>query len=117
MQWQTLSDVTQIADLIATSYETPVLIFKHSTRCGVSSFVRNRFEDDWNFSKNEVTPVYLDLIRHRNVSNALAKEFNVQHESPQILLLINGDCVFHASHLSARVEALIPPLESAPQSL
>ena len=108
MQWHTLNHAGQIADLLAASYETPVLIFKHSIRCGVSGFVKNRFEDDWRFSDEEITPYYLDLIRHRDISNLVASELNVVHESPQILVLQDGECVFNASHLSARVDALEP---------
>lgn len=108
MQWHTLNRAEQIGDLLAASYETPVLIFKHSVRCGVSSFVKNRFEDDWRFSDEEIVPYYLDLIQYRDVSNLLARQLGVVHESPQILVLRDGECVFNASHLSARVDALDP---------
>jgi len=41
---------------------------------------------------------YLDLIRYRNISDKIADEFHVHHESPQILLLKNGECVYEESH-------------------
>ena len=102
MTWNYLDNNTSLSDLIAESYETPVLIFKHSTRCGVSSFVKNRFEDDWDL--NSVTPYYLDLVRHRRLSNEIAQTFDVRHESPQMLLIRNGECVLDASHMSVRVD-------------
>lgn len=104
MTWKHLDDTTPLADLIAESYETPVLIFKHSTRCGVSSFVKNRFEDNWNL--DEVAPYYLDLVRYRRLSNEIAQTFGVRHESPQLLLIRDGECVHHASHMSVRVDSI-----------
>ena len=57
------------------------------------------FERSWKEEEMEgVTPYYLDLISYRNISAQVAEEFNVQHESPQLLLIRNGKCIFHSSH-------------------
>lgn len=65
-----------------------------------------RLESDWDFLENELEPYYLDLIAHRNVSNELAERFSVHHESPQILLIKNGECILDASHLDISIEEI-----------
>jgi bacillithiol system protein YtxJ len=65
-----------------------------------------RLEDDWHFEENELKAWYLDLIAFRDVSNHLAQHFSVYHESPQVLLIQNGECVYDASHLDISVEEL-----------
>lgn len=78
------------------SNETPQVIFKHSTRCGVSSMAKNRLEKSGTVPN--ATFYFLDIIRHRAVSNAVAEMFSVYHESPQVLVIRNGECVYDESH-------------------
>jgi len=79
-----------------------VLIFKHSTRCGVSSWVWRQFESEWDGSLN--IPVYfLDLLKNRDLSNKIAEMFGVRHESPQLIWLKNGRVSHHASHSAVSV--------------
>ena len=86
-------------DLIKTaSFKTPQLIFKHSTRCSISRFVLTDFTAHFTYSANEFGAHYLDLLNHRDISNELAFQFKVQHQSPQILLLKNRVVVYHTSH-------------------
>jgi len=75
------------------------LIFKHSTRCPVSSMSLNRIETSKDLSEIDLDYYYLDLIKHRDISNAIANDLNVHHESPQILLVKNGECILDASHI------------------
>lgn len=100
MEYIELKDISQISQLKehSTDQSKGVLIFKHSTRCAISKMALNRFERGWNFSKDEFPVYFLDLIRHRDVSDAVSREFNVQHESPQILLIQGGVCNYSASH-------------------
>ncbi len=65
-----------------------------------------RLEDDWRFSPDQLAPFYLDLLAFRDVSNHLAERFSVYHESPQVLLIRDGECVYDASHLDISVEEL-----------
>jgi bacillithiol system protein YtxJ len=95
--WNDFSDVKQLADLMELSHQKPVLIFKHSTRCSISGMSKNRLELYWETAAG-IEPYYLDLLNHRNISDEIAKRFNVRHESPQVLLLKNGACIFNASH-------------------
>jgi bacillithiol system protein YtxJ len=75
----------------------PVLIFKHSTRCSISRFALKQFENEFDL-QDKITPYYLDLLNHRDISNEIGFQFNVQHQSPQILLLKNRVVVYHTSH-------------------
>lgn len=96
MNWYQLTDMQQLEVLKEASFLEPVLFFKHSTRCSISVMALNRFErewDDYNFRA-----YLLDLLSYREVSNAIADVFAVEHQSPQILLIKNGNCVFHQSH-------------------
>ena len=95
--WNLLSEISQLNDLVELSNQQPVLILKHSTRCSISSMSKNRLELYWETSVG-IAPYYLDILNHRNISDELARNFNVKHESPQILLLKNGVCIFSASH-------------------
>lgn len=88
------------------SQTTPCLIFKHSTRCNISSIARYRLDDDWSFPEDRVEPYFLDLLKYRSVSNTIADIFQVHHESPQVLLIVQGECVYDASHLDVRVEEI-----------
>lgn len=65
-----------------------------------------RLEEDWDFSASEIEPYYLDLIAHRDISNEISERFSVHHESPQILLIKDGECVLDASHLDITVEEI-----------
>lgn len=96
VDWITLSSIEQAKELIQ---KNPYLVFfKHSTRCSISTVALNRFEAAFHLTEGNIIPVYLDLLAHRDVSNFLATHFNIRHESPQILFIAKGKCVYHASH-------------------
>lgn len=103
----TLSAIDQVVEA-SRQNEKGVIIFKHSTRCAISTMAWSRLQRNWKLAQNELPVYLLDLIQHRDVSNAVAERFNVAHESPQLLLIKNGEVVYHASHYSintAEVEA------------
>lgn len=95
--WKSLSTVETLIDIVEASHSTPQLIFKHSTRCGISKMVLKQFEKDFNWD-NSIDTYILDLLQHRDISNEIASRFGVQHESPQALLIKGGVVVTHASH-------------------
>ncbi len=105
-QWIPLTAVQQIEEIRQRSFSLPCLIFKHSTRCNISTVAQYRLNDDWNFAPDEMAAYYLDLIAHREVSNAVSETFSVHHESPQVLLIRNGECVYDESHLGIRVDEI-----------
>jgi bacillithiol system protein YtxJ len=96
MQWKNITDPTQIGAIKQQPGYS--LIFKHSTRCSVSAMAKRRFELDWEAIPADTSLYFLDLISYRNISSQIAETFQVHHESPQILLIKNGDCILDASH-------------------
>lgn len=94
MNWTSLEDYSQINSALQAS--KPFLVFKHSTRCSISSMAKSRFER--NFDLEDVQAFYLDLIEFRSISNQLATDFNINHQSPQLMFIQNGICTYHASH-------------------
>lgn len=83
------------------------LIFKHSTRCPISSMALNRIQSSPDLS-NALPQFYvLDLIAHRDLSAQVASLFNVHHESPQILLISEGECILDASHMDIRPSEIL----------
>ncbi len=97
MQWINLNDLAQL-NTIKNDNERYSLIFKHSTRCSISSMVKRRFELDWDALPKTMNLYFLDLISHRDISAEIAELFQVHHESPQLLLIKNGECILDSSH-------------------
>ncbi len=96
MNWIDFTQEKQLDTIKEESKTKPVVIFKHSTRCSISSMAKSRLE-------REKTPegiifYYLDLIKYRPISGKIAEEFQVHHESPQILVVKNGECIYDESH-------------------
>ncbi|MTI33067.1 bacillithiol system redox-active protein YtxJ [Cytophagales bacterium RKSG123] len=100
MNWFKLENEKDLQEAINSSENSPVLLFKHSTRCSISSMALSRLERSWDGKEmNQVKPYYLDLIAHRNISNQIAEHFGVEHQSPQVLLIKKGKCVYDNSHM------------------
>lgn len=97
INWNDLTDLGQLNEIMALSNEKPVAIFKHSTRCSVSRMALKQFENEFD-SSDKVTPYFLDLIAFRDVSNEIANRFGVQHQSPQLILIKDGKAVYNVSH-------------------
>ncbi|HMX39795.1 MAG TPA: bacillithiol system redox-active protein YtxJ [Saprospiraceae bacterium] len=110
--WNSLTTIDQVDALVQRSQELPCLIFKHSTRCNISSLAKFRLDDDWGFAPEQIEAYYLDLLAHRPVSNYVAETFGIHHESPQALLIVGGECVYDASHLDISVAELKEALSS-----
>lgn len=97
LPWIALTDLNQLEAIAKASATKTQLIFKHSTRCGISRMVMNQFVAAYNLDLN-VDLYYLDLLSYRNVSNEVGYKFQVMHESPQLLVIKNGVVVAHTSH-------------------
>ncbi|KYP16118.1 bacillithiol system redox-active protein YtxJ [Flavihumibacter sp. CACIAM 22H1] len=96
MHWNPLNKLEQLEEIRQASFTRPQVIFKHSTRCAISSMAKNRL--DKAILPEGVEFHYLDLIQYRSISNEIAKSFGVDHESPQVLLIKEGTCIFDTSH-------------------
>lgn len=107
VNWLRLKSEEELDQLILKdSFEKPVMLFKHSTRCSISSMAIHRLENHWDIDAEAVLPVYLDLIVYRNISNKIAEDLGIQHQSPQILIVKEGQCTFQASHNEIDVETI-----------
>jgi bacillithiol system protein YtxJ len=105
INWKHLNSQSQLQQIIRESYSQRVFIFKHSSRCNVSSIAKLRLEDHWDPSLSSNSQVYLlDVIGQRTLSQEIASHFAVYHESPQILLIENGECTHEASHFDITVD-------------
>lgn len=99
MHWNPLEDIKQLDLIDEASAITPILIFKHSTRCSISSTALNRLERNWKPEDSKMLqPYFLDLLSYRSISNAIADRYAIAHESPQIIIIENGKAIYHASH-------------------
>ncbi|MGS2763304.1 bacillithiol system redox-active protein YtxJ [Sinomicrobium sp. M5D2P9] len=96
--WEPLTDVRQLEDIEKESHTVPVVIFKHSTRCGISRMAYRNFESEMTPGKVQAKFYYLDLLEYRDVSNAIATRFGVMHQSPQLILIRDGKAVYSESH-------------------
>lgn len=108
MNWNKLETEEGLDQLIELSNEQPIMVFKHSTRCSISSMALSRLERSWSDGNSEkVTPYYLDLIANRSVSNKLSELSHVMHESPQVIVLKGGKAVYNASHMSINTDDIV----------
>ena len=99
-----LREESELEEINRRSESKSQVIFKHSTRCSISSVAKGRLE------RSRVPPGadfhYLDLISFRNISNKIAQVFKIHHESPQILVIKNGECIYDESHMGIRMEEI-----------
>ena len=101
MNWVNLKSLEEFDKILQLSQGLPVLIFKHSTRCSISSMALSRLEREW--ESDYSNPTYLiDLLNHRDLSNHIASYFKVIHQSPQIIIVKAGNSIYDASHSEIR---------------
>ena len=104
MNWIPIIDEHQLEEIKTGSSHQAQLIFKHSTRCSISSMAKSRLE------RSHLPPniqfYFLDLIKYRGISNKIEELFDVNHESPQVLLIKNGTCIYDESHNGISMEEI-----------
>lgn len=105
MNWNKLTSDTQLDLIKEESATQPVLIFKHSTTCSISAMALSRMERNWADTAG-IKPYMLDLLANRPLSRAVADAFNIDHQSPQVLLIQNGECIYDNSHMGISFQAL-----------
>jgi len=108
MRWIALESAEQIKNIQQNPGYN--IIFKHSTRCSISMMAKRKFELDWEDLPEDISLYFLDLIKYRELSNQVASDFHVHHESPQLLLIKDGECILDQSHGSISVEEAISVL-------
>jgi bacillithiol system protein YtxJ len=98
LNWIPLTNLNQLDEIKEISKSEAVLIFKHSTRCGISSMVIKQFENLFTVEHEQLKVYYLDLLRYRNISDEVGYRFQVMHQSPQLLVIRNENSIHNASH-------------------
>jgi bacillithiol system protein YtxJ len=98
MKWIQLTSEEQLQQIISNSSTKPQVIFKHSTRCSISSVAYHRLQKA--SQPDDIDFYYLDLLAHRPLSGKIADTFKVHHESPQVLVIRDGKCIYDESHLA-----------------
>jgi len=98
INWIPLNSLEQIKTIKELSKSETILVFKHSTRCSISSMVIKRFENLFDSSMNNIKVYYLDLLNFRAISDEVGYSFQVQHQSPQLLIIRNEVAVLNVSH-------------------
>jgi bacillithiol system protein YtxJ len=104
MNWKILNSEATLEEAIYASFAGFVIIFKHSTTCSISHMAKLRLEEHWDVAQAMI--YYLDLKAYRNISDTVSDWFKVHHESPQILLIRNGECVHDASHFDITADEI-----------
>lgn len=100
-----ITDIQEIKNIKQRSLDTPQIIFKHSTSCGISSTALNRFKKSDNYPNAEY--YLLNLRKYRDISNAVAEEFKVVHESPQVIVIKNEEAIYNESHWDIDMDEIV----------
>ncbi|WP_373519117.1 bacillithiol system redox-active protein YtxJ [Pricia sp.] len=96
--WIPLTSLEQLEEIERKSASRPQVVFKHSTTCGVSRMVLNMFEKNPILKEDSLDLYFLDLHRYREISNEISQKFQLLHQSPQLLIIKNGETIAHGSH-------------------
>ena len=111
MHWIHLTEEEQLKHIISKSQLRPQVIFKHSTRCSISAVALQRLQKTT--QPSDIDFYFLDLIANRDLSNQVASVFKVQHESPQVLVIRDGDCIYDESHMGISMSEIVDHLHAA----
>ncbi|NBR13719.1 MAG: bacillithiol system redox-active protein YtxJ [Crocinitomicaceae bacterium] len=98
MAWEHLTSENQLNNSWELSNKKAQLFFKHSTRCNISTMALNRFEGSGILNNEAIECYYLDLLNYRDLSNLIAEKSGVQHQSPQVIVIRNGEVIYSESH-------------------
>lgn len=112
INWTSIKHPSQIDEIIELSRQKTCLIYKHSPTCPISSMARHRLEGNWDFDDADIATYVVDVIYARPLSQQLAQTFGIRHESPQVLVIRDGQCIHHSSHLDISVGDLKGVVES-----
>lgn len=104
--WKIISSINDLDQAEKESHDKPVVLFKHSVTCGISARAKHRLEDGYDLDPEKTPLYYLDLRANRDISNEIASRFGVIHQSPQIIILQNGQAIFDTSHHAVSLDEL-----------
>ncbi|QRR01121.1 bacillithiol system redox-active protein YtxJ [Dyadobacter sandarakinus] len=103
MNWITINTEEEVKQI--TQSQDIALIYKHSPRCMTSLMAYRQLKSEVSAALDIDVPLYIvDVIKNRRESMAIAESFRVEHQSPQLLVVQNGKCLFNASHEAITLE-------------
>ena len=94
----------QLDALLETSRQRPIAIFKHSGVCGTSAQAYDELEAFLQDGGSDADVYVVDVLANRQLSQAITARFSVRHESPQVLVVRNGEVRWHGSHFRVTAE-------------
>lgn len=110
-QWGEISTSSELKDIDKASYEKIQFIYKHSSRCATSYFALRNLQD-LSEEVRKVADLYMvDVIGQRSLSNEISSHYDVRHESPQVLLIREGQVRWNGSHGEVRSDVIKEVIE------
>jgi len=106
INWVNIDSLAKLDEVLSSGDEKPILFFKHSTRCSISAMALHGLEGAWDLKEEEVTPCFVDLIQHRDVSNKIEEITGVLHQSPQAIVLKKGEVIHQSSHNGIKAQQI-----------
>lgn len=106
MNWINIEKSEDIANLLMESNKIPCLIFKHSSQCTMSTMAKYMLEEEWNLTNEQLKPYFLDILKYRTLAIEISELLHEYHQSPQVLLLQNEECIYEESHLAINLEEI-----------
>ena len=97
MNWRKLTSESEFDEILMQSLSegSAFLLFKHSTRCMVSTMAKRSFEAEY---AGDYPTYFVDLVKFRALSNHIASVTKVTHQSPQLISVKSGKVTYHESH-------------------
>lgn len=105
--WKYIESEEDLKKAIENSFHQKIAIFKHSTSCFISKTVLKNFEKEIENADQKPELYFLDLLAHRAISNKIASDLEIRHESPQLLVIENGKVINSASHQHISADQIV----------
>jgi bacillithiol system protein YtxJ len=106
--WKIITEKSHLVEIENESYNKPVVIFKNSSRCGISQSMLMNFQEEMQQTNSgDISFYLLDIVKNRDISSIIAQQFNLNHESPQLLVIENGECNYYKNHWNISFSDLV----------
>ncbi|MDQ0781737.1 bacillithiol system redox-active protein YtxJ [Chryseobacterium sp. W4I1] len=105
--WNNIESEEDLAKALENSYHHRIAIFKHSTRCFISTTVLKNFEREIDNSNDKLDLYYLDLLTYRAISNKISEDLGIRHESPQLIIIEDGKVINSSSHEDISISQIV----------
>lgn len=102
-----VADQEDLERLFAASAEQPVVLFKHEYGCPISTHAY------WEIASAPYEISLIDVARQKSLSLELATRLDIRHESPQVIVVRDGQAIYDASHWDISKDDVTRALASA----